>query len=135
MCIIVGGIFLFFDDGDVGVYECVCECFHHGEVGFVGFVVEVVEEDAPNASVFVSVGEIEVVVAFGFEGGVIVGIGFVAGRFVDGVEMGGIFWVEIVGCEVCTAAEPPNDFASRFDFEVAVIGVCCGDEGVFGMDD
>lgn len=94
--------------------------------------VEVVEEDSADSAGLGPVGDEEVAVAPGFEGGVVGGSVGVAGGFEGAVEVDGVFGEEVVGGEVGAAAVRRSSKGTKDDASVtdcARARACVVDEG------
>lgn len=75
---------------------------------------EVIEEDAANAAGLLSVGDVEVFVAPGFEARVVRPVVCVTGALDGLVEVLAVAWVQVGWGQVCAAAEPPRCWDTRF---------------------
>ena len=103
----VAVVLVLLQDGDVGGQHSLGARLHEQEGLLLAGRVDIVEEDATDATSFSAVLHREVVVAPGLEAAVVAGVVLVACLFQRRVEVDGVLLVEVVGREVGAAAEPP----------------------------
>mmetsp|Transcript_46568 Transcript_46568/g.98827 ORF Transcript_46568/g.98827 Transcript_46568/m.98827 type:complete len:462 (+) Transcript_46568:138-1523(+) len=108
------------DDGPVGRHDGVDGVLRELEELLGIAIVEVVEEDAPEASRLVAVADDEVPVGPRLELGIELGIVTVAHLLVRAVEVPHVVEVQVGGGDVRAAAEPPH---AAVGLEVAVVEV------------
>jgi hypothetical protein len=85
------------DNGYILVNKCVTAVLYKGKTFLSVPILEIIKEDATNATSFVAVRDIKVVVAPFFEARVKRGIMLVTDLLDCLVEMNTVFWVEIRG--------------------------------------
>lgn len=121
----VGGVLASSDEREVGGEHGVEAALGHLEAALGRETVEVVVEDAADATGLAAVRDVEVAVAPGLELRVEVCAEGVERLLVLQVEVAGVLGVEVAGREVCAAAKPPRlRRAVRVDdLEVAVVQV------------
>ena len=112
LCFGRGQVLTSFDNRPVGGNEVVADRTKKSKGRFEAALIVVVEENATDASSFVSVWEVEVFVAGFLEAWVELFAKWIAGSFGCVVPVRSVFPIAVVGSEIEPTAKPPDGVAS-----------------------